>query len=244
MHKSAKFHALHKPAVRRRAAILAAGLGASAALGTGVALAADQAQSNLVTAVSATAAVDAVKAQAGGQQKIAEEQAKAAKDRADAEAKKRNEEKAAADRSARAAAPAAAPAAAWVKPVDSYTLGSTFGLAGGMWSNKHSGQDLVVPTGTSVSAVHGGTVVEAGWGGAYGNNIVIKHDDRTFTQYAHLSKINVKVGQKVNTDQEIGLSGSTGNSTGPHLHFETRTTAKYGSGVEPRAFLASKGVKL
>jgi murein DD-endopeptidase MepM/ murein hydrolase activator NlpD len=143
---------------------------------------------------------------------------------------------------ASAAQAAKAPQASWAKPVDKFVLGAKFGRAGNLWSHKHSGQDFVVPTGTPVKAVHSGTVVTAGWGGAYGNNIVIKHGPRTYTQYGHLSKLDVRVGQAVNTGQVIGKSGSTGNSTGPHLHFEARTAPVYGYAVEPLQFLRSHGV--
>ena len=137
--------------------------------------------------------------------------------------------------------------AAWVDPVKKYTLSASFAQAGKLWSSTHSGQDFAVATGTQVVAAHGGTVVKAGPNGAgdgsaYGNAIVIKHGNGTYSQYAHLSKINVKVGQVVTTGQRIALSGNTGNSSGPHLHFEIRTTANYGSAVDPVAFLRSKGV--
>ncbi|GAU68885.1 peptidase M23 family protein [Streptomyces sp. NBRC 110611] len=142
---------------------------------------------------------------------------------------------------------AAKKANAWVVPLDKYTLGSTFGLAGNMWSHSHSGQDFVAPSGTPVKAVHGGTVIKAGLntdGPAYGNAIVIKHDNGTYSQYAHLSSVQVQVGQNVSTDQKIGLVGSTGNSTGPHLHFEVRTGPNYGTGVEPTGFLRAHGVSV
>ncbi|UIX31858.1 M23 family metallopeptidase [Streptomyces sp. GQFP] len=142
---------------------------------------------------------------------------------------------------------AAKKAASWVDPVKKYTLSASFNQAGNMWSSTHSGQDFAVPSGTKVFAAHGGTVVKAGGNGAgdgsaYGNAIVIKHGNGTYSQYAHLSKINVKVGQVVATGQRIALSGNTGNSSGPHLHFEIRTTANYGSAVDPVAFLRAKGV--
>ncbi|MEU0008182.1 M23 family metallopeptidase [Streptomyces sp. NPDC006314] len=146
------------------------------------------------------------------------------------------------------AASAAAPSAAsWVDPVKKYTLSASFAQAGGHWVAKHSGQDFAVPTGTEVIAAHGGTVVKAGPNGAgdgpaYGNAIVVKHGNGTYSQYAHLSRVDVKVGQIVKTGQHIALSGSTGNSTGPHLHFEIRTTPNYGSAVDPVAFLRAKGV--
>ncbi|WP_326588716.1 M23 family metallopeptidase [Streptomyces sp. NBC_01294] len=137
----------------------------------------------------------------------------------------------------------------WDKPLDKYTLSATFGKGGSMWSAKHSGQDFAVPTGTPVKAAAAGVVVKAGPNGggdgpAYGNAIVIKHASGTYSQYAHLSKIQVKIGQKVNASQRIALSGNTGNSSGPHLHFEIRTTPNYGSAVNPVAFLRSAGVTI
>ncbi|MFD5628832.1 MULTISPECIES: M23 family metallopeptidase [unclassified Streptomyces] len=141
----------------------------------------------------------------------------------------------------------AAKKAGWVDPVKKYTLSASFNQAGNMWSSTHSGQDFAVATGTKVFAAHGGTVVKAGGNGAgdgpaYGNAIVIKHGNGTYSQYAHLSKIKVKIGQVVATGQNIALSGSTGNSSGPHLHFEIRKTANYGSAIDPVAFLRGKGV--
>ncbi|MET9467543.1 M23 family metallopeptidase [Streptomyces sp. NPDC006544] len=135
----------------------------------------------------------------------------------------------------------------WEKPVSGYTLSATFGKGGTMWSHKHSGQDFAVPVGTRVDAVSAGVVVKAGPNGggdgpAYGNAIVIKHANNTYSQYAHLSKIQVKTGQKVAKGQKIALSGNTGNSSGPHLHFEIRTTPNYGSAVNPVAFLRKVGV--
>ncbi|MFF7980322.1 M23 family metallopeptidase [Streptomyces sp. NPDC007901] len=140
-------------------------------------------------------------------------------------------------------------AAAWVDPVKKYTLSATFNQAGGMWAAKHSGQDFAVPSGTDVVAAHGGTVVKAGGNGAgdgpaYGNAVVIRHGNGKYSQYAHLSRIDVRIGQIVKTGQHIARSGNTGNSSGPHLHFEIRTTPNYGSAVDPVAFLRAKGVIL
>lgn len=87
----------------------------------------------------------------------------------------------------------------------------------------HRGIDLAAPTGTPVYATADGTVVSAkygGWDRSYGNMVAIYHGRGTYTNHAHLSKIKVRVGQKVKAGQLIGLCGSTGNSTGPHLHFE------------------------
>lgn len=142
---------------------------------------------------------------------------------------------------------AAKKAASWVDPVKQYKLSASFNQAGNLWSSTHSGQDFAVPSGTKVVAAHGGTVVKAGGNGAgdgpaYGNAVVIKHGNGTYSQYAHLSRVGVKIGQVVTTGQHIALSGNTGNSSGPHLHFEIRTTANYGSAVDPVAFLRAKGV--
>ncbi|MFK4064997.1 M23 family metallopeptidase [Streptomyces sp. NPDC029674] len=221
----------HRPApsmFRTRAAVIAVGIGASAALGAGVSVAAGDAKGGALPGV----AVNSVQKQATAQAKAAEK-AKQAQAKKAADAKKA----------------AAAKAAAWVDPVNNYTLSASFGLGGNMWSQKHSGQDFAVPVGTAVESVHGGTVVKAGPNGAgdgpaYGNAIVIKHSNGTYSQYAHLSQVDVRVGQTVGTGQRIALSGNTGNSSGPHLHFEIRTTPNYGSAVDPVRFLGSVGVKV
>ncbi|WP_330286430.1 M23 family metallopeptidase [Streptomyces sp. NBC_00576] len=128
-------------------------------------------------------------------------------------------------------------------PVAGATIGTGYHVAGSMWSSGyHTGVDFVVPTGTSLKAVGAGTVVSAGWGGAYGNQVVIQLADGYYAQYGHLSQLSVSAGQTVTEGQQIGLSGATGNVTGPHLHFEIRTTPDYGSDVDPVAYLRSKGV--
>jgi len=128
-------------------------------------------------------------------------------------------------------------------PVAGSYVTTGYKSSGSLWSSgKHSGIDFHAASGSSVVAVGAGTVVEAGWGGAYGNNIVLRMTDGTYTQYGHLSVIGVRVGQSVVAGQQIGLSGSTGNSTGPHLHFEARTTPAYGSDVDPVAYLRARGV--
>ncbi|MFF1716006.1 transglycosylase family protein [Streptomyces sp. NPDC058268] len=117
--------------------------------------------------------------------------------------------------------------------------------AGGSWSKGyHTGVDFPVATGTSVKAVAAGTVVSAGWGGSYGYEVVIRHADGKYSQYGHLSALTVKAGQKVGAGQRIARSGSTGNSTGPHLHFEIRTGPGFGSDVDPLAYLRAGGVRI
>ncbi|MDI3403932.1 M23 family metallopeptidase [Streptomyces cavernicola] len=124
-------------------------------------------------------------------------------------------------------------------------IGTPYRASGGSWaSGYHTGVDFAVPTGTSVRAVAGGRVVSAGWGGAYGYEVVIRHADGRYSQYAHLSALTVRAGQDVGSGQRIARSGSTGNSTGPHLHFEIRTGPGYGSDVDPLAYLRAGGVRI
>ena len=88
------------------------------------------------------------------------------------------------------------------------------------FSNYHQGIDIANSWGTSVHPFASGVVVFAGWQGSFGNCIFITHNQGLVTTYAHLGRIEVKVGQQVGIDTEIGVIGSTGNSTGPHLHFQ------------------------
>ncbi|MFE5792600.1 transglycosylase family protein [Streptomyces sp. NPDC056503] len=124
-------------------------------------------------------------------------------------------------------------------------IGTRYGKPGSSWSSGyHTGVDFPVPTGTTVKAVSDGKIVSAGWGGAYGYQIVVRHDDGRYSQYAHLSAVSVREGQRVTGGQRIGRSGSTGNSSGPHLHFEVRTGPGYGSDIDPLAYLRARGVSI
>ncbi|MFE5142679.1 peptidoglycan DD-metalloendopeptidase family protein [Streptomyces fagopyri] len=142
-----------------------------------------------------------------------------------------------------AATAAKAADAGYTLPVEGATIGTGYKVPGSMWSSGyHTGVDFVVPTGTTVRSVAAGTVVSAGWGGAYGNQVVVQHADGRYSQYAHLSALTVSAGQAVTEGQQVGLSGATGNVTGPHLHFEIRTTPDYGSDLDPVAYLRAHGV--
>ncbi|GHG81744.1 M23 family metallopeptidase [Streptomyces griseocarneus] len=251
MSKRTAFRNSSKAVLRTRAAVVAAGLGASVALGSGVALAADTTAtvSEFPAFASVVALDDALNTQAATQLKVAEKEKQAAEQAKRDAAKRADEARKQAEEARKQAEASRKRADGWVAPVAGYQIGQPFGKAGSMWAHKHSGQDLVVGTGTAVMSVHGGTVVKAGPNGggdgpAYGNAIVIKHDNNTYSQYAHLSQVKVSVGQTVTTGQVIGLSGSTGNSSGPHLHFEIRTTPNYGSGIEPVGFLKAHGENL
>ncbi|RLU82097.1 peptidase M23 [Streptomyces griseocarneus] len=133
----------------------------------------------------------------------------------------------------------------WVAPVSDTTIGTGYHVPGSMWSSGyHTGTDFPVPTGTTIRAVGPGTVVTAGWNSAYGNQIVIKHADGKYSQYAHMTSLSVSAGQQVSGGQQIGVSGATGNVSGPHLHFEIRTGPEYGSDIDPVGYLRSHGVNL
>ncbi len=120
-------------------------------------------------------------------------------------------------------------------PTRNYRNTAVFGQAGGSWSSgHHTGLDFATATGTPVFSALAGKVVEAGWGGAYGNHIIVRHDNGVETLYAHLNSIAVAKGEKVLRGQRIGAVGSTGNSSGPHLHFEV---IKNDVQRDPAAFL-------
>ncbi|MCF3132025.1 M23 family metallopeptidase [Streptomyces olivochromogenes] len=134
---------------------------------------------------------------------------------------------------------------AFVAPIAHSYVSTGYKTGGSLWSSgSHTGIDFHAASGTVVHAVGTGTVVSTGWGGSYGNQIVIRMADGMYTQYGHLSSIGVSVGQKVTPGQQIGLSGATGNVTGPHLHFEARTTSEYGSDIDPVAYLRNHGVNV
>lgn len=132
----------------------------------------------------------------------------------------------------------------WVAPVETYELSASYGSGGARWANRHTGQDFAVPIGTPVRAVGAGKVVKVSCGGAFGIEIVVQHAGGYYTQYAHLAAVAVDQGERVTPGQWIGQSGTSGNSTGPHLHFEVRVTPGMGSAVNPVPWLARHGVSL
>ncbi|MBL8805840.1 MAG: M23 family metallopeptidase [Rhodospirillales bacterium] len=105
----------------------------------------------------------------------------------------------------------------------------------------HSGIDLSAPPRTPVLATAAGKVVTAGWSGEYGNLVEIQHDFGLSTRYGHLTRIDVRVGQRIERRQSVGLLGSTGRSTGPHVHYEVLVD---GRAVDPIRFLeAARNVR-
>ena len=133
----------------------------------------------------------------------------------------------------------------WEPPVQAgYTLTSEFGprispTIGVV--DFHTGQDLAAPTGTPVLATFQGTVAFVGVDGGYGNLVRVRHASGVETYYAHLSAFNVQVGDRVQTGEPVGAVGSTGNSTGPHLHLEVRVDDKP---TDPVPWLQGKGAGL
>lgn len=110
----------------------------------------------------------------------------------------------------------------YVSPVKGYKPSGSWGYypkSGG----RHNALDYPVPLNTPVGSIMSGTVIAAGWDKLFGYHVRIKNANGTYTILAHLNSIGVKVGQRVGAGQYVGRSGSTGNSTGPHLHVEVRT---------------------
>ena len=108
-----------------------------------------------------------------------------------------------------------------IRPI-SGTITSRFGVRSSIRSSAHTGLDISAPTGTAIKSASSGTVTFAGWKGSYGNMIVVSHGNGVQTYYAHCSKLYASVGQSVAQGETIAAVGSTGNSTGPHLHLEVR----------------------
>lgn len=130
-----------------------------------------------------------------------------------------------------ASAGAGAPSASgFIWPVNG-TVVSGFGMR---WGRMHEGIDIAASSGTPIWAAASGTVIHAGWLGGYGNLVVVDHGGGLSTAYAHASSILVGVGQRVSQGETVSLVGSTGNSSGPHLHFEVRVN---GVAVDPLLYL-------
>ncbi|ORT57967.1 hypothetical protein BKD26_21255 [Streptomyces sp. CB03238] len=132
----------------------------------------------------------------------------------------------------------------WVAPVEGYALSAGFHRAGAHWARRHTGQDFAVAVGTPVRSIGAGRVRSVTCGGAFGIEVVVRHAGGWHSQYAHLAAPGVSPGQPVVAGQVIGRSGNTGNSTGPHLHFEVRLTPYMGSAVDPVRWLGEHGVRL
>ena len=120
----------------------------------------------------------------------------------------------------------------YIKPIRGGRFSSGYGRR---WGRLHKGVDWACPVGTTVFASCGGTVIQASYNGGYGKNVVISHPDGRMTRYAHNSKLLVQVGQRVEQGEAIALSGNTGRSTGPHVHFEIYIN---GGAVNPLKYIS------
>ena len=106
--------------------------------------------------------------------------------------------------------------------ISGYHITATFGQGGSRWARVHTGTDFAAPIGTRIGSVMKGVVIFADWAGPYGRQVQVRHEDGTVTWYNHMSKFSVEVGETVYAGDEVGRVGMTGNTTGPHLHFEVR----------------------
>jgi murein DD-endopeptidase MepM/ murein hydrolase activator NlpD len=125
-------------------------------------------------------------------------------------------------------------------PIKDAKITTPYGKKGKMWSRGyHTGIDVACPVGTDIIAVADGKIENANWGKSYGVQLV-QAVEGGWVIYAHLSKTLVKAGDKVVKGQHIAESGNTGNSSGPHLHFEQRSNIKWSAGkdIDPAAILA------
>ncbi|MCD6638310.1 MAG: M23 family metallopeptidase [Nocardioides sp.] len=127
----------------------------------------------------------------------------------------------------------------WVLPLASYSLTATFGQYG-LWASYHTGLDFNGDSGDPIMAVANGTVTFAGYDGSYGNKTVVTLDDGTEIWFAHQTSIYVSVGEQVRGGEVIGTVGSTGNSTGSHLHVEVRPGG--GGPVDPFQAFVEHGI--
>ncbi|WP_432888274.1 M23 family metallopeptidase [Kribbella sp. CA-245084] len=119
--------------------------------------------------------------------------------------------------------------------VTGYHITATFGQGGSRWAHNHTGLDFAAPIGTRIGAVMKGVVIFADWAGPYGRQVQVRHEDGTVTWYNHMSKFSVTVGETVYAGDQVGAVGMTGNTTGPHLHFEVHPDG--GTAVDPDPWL-------
>jgi murein DD-endopeptidase MepM/ murein hydrolase activator NlpD len=119
--------------------------------------------------------------------------------------------------------------------VTGYHITATFGQGGNRWAHNHTGLDFAAPIGTRIGAVMKGVVIFADWAGPYGRQVQVRHEDGTVTWYNHMSKFSVSVGETVYAGDQVGAIGMTGNTTGPHLHFEVHPDG--GPAIDPAPWL-------
>jgi murein DD-endopeptidase MepM/ murein hydrolase activator NlpD len=131
---------------------------------------------------------------------------------------------------------------AWQLPIAQgvYRLTAEFGQCSSLWSHCHTGLDFAAPEGTPIVAIANGVITETGWAGAYGNRTVMTLEDGTELWFCHQAAFEARTGDQVVGGQVIGYVGSTGNSTGPHMHLEVRPGG--GDAVDPKQALIVHGL--
>jgi murein DD-endopeptidase MepM/ murein hydrolase activator NlpD len=131
-------------------------------------------------------------------------------------------------------------AAQVVLPVSGYQLTARFGQGGSRWASFHTGLDFAAPIGTPIHSVMAGKVIFAAFAGAYGRQVQVRLADGTVTSYSHMSEFTVSVGDVVPVGGQVGAIGVTGNTTGPHVHFEVRPHD--GAPIDPEPWLREHGL--
>lgn len=129
----------------------------------------------------------------------------------------------------------------WVLPVTGYHLTGRFGQSSGLWASTHQGLDFAAAEGAEIRSIGPGVVTGASSDGALGNKTVVRMDDGTVLWYSHQSAFRVEVGDRLTPGDLIGYVGSTGNTTGPHLHLEVHRGD--GEPVDPEAWLTDHGLQ-
>ena len=133
------------------------------------------------------------------------------------------------------------PTAAHATPVSGYHLTGRFGDVSGYWATVHTGLDFAAAYGTPIRSIEAGVVVSAAYDGSYGNKTVVRLADGTEVWYCHQSELAVAVGDRVAAGEVVGYIGTTGNTTGPHLHLEWHPSG--GDAVDPFAALRHLGLR-
>jgi murein DD-endopeptidase MepM/ murein hydrolase activator NlpD len=126
-----------------------------------------------------------------------------------------------------------------VSPLAEYRITARFGQAGSRWARNHTGLDMAAPIGTRIGAAMRGTVTSVEYAGHFGRRVIVTHEDGTETWYCHMSEFTVEVGDTVYAGDQVGSVGMTGNTSGPHLHFEVHPDG--GEAVDPVAWFRDHG---
>lgn len=129
-----------------------------------------------------------------------------------------------------------------VMPLAYNRITATFGQGGSRWSRNHTGTDFAAPIGTRIGAAQRGVVTSVAYAGAFGRRVIVTHEDGTETWYCHMSEFTVEEGDTVYAGDQVGSVGMTGNTSGPHLHFEVHPDG--GDAINPLPWLRDHGIDI